>query len=70
MCLSFLGDIFDKDMCNSLFTSLDLYLVIILVNIENAVSNEYLIAKGTKHFDRPFRQEWIFGSHGKSKCWE
>ena len=41
---SILGDIFDKETRNLLYTSLDLYLVIIL---QNAVSHEYIVAKGS-----------------------
>ena len=46
--LSLLGDIFDKDTRNSSnTTSLDLYLVIILLSAENTVSYSYVVAKAS-----------------------
>ena len=46
--LSILSDIFDNDICTSLRTiSLDLYLVNILENVENAISHKYFVAKSS-----------------------
>ena len=49
--LSILGDIFDKDTCSSLGTSLDLYLVIIFVSAENAVLYKYFVVKSSDKMD-------------------
>ena len=56
--LTILGDILDKDTRDSFCTiNRDLYLVIILGNVENSVSDKYGVSKVWQHFDCLLRQQ-------------
>ena len=51
--------------------SLDLYLVIISLSAENAVSYNMLLQKKMlQHFDCLLRQQWTIRIHAKPKFWD